>query len=516
MTGGPLLVAIATSGRIAQWQVSCIEELAAVPGVSIVRWLRSSDGDDRNASRAEASAIPATLLAIATDDEKGPDPALDGSPDTAVDLVVDLTERGIGSPAPWAREIWRFGFGRVLARDLMRIVLEDYVRGPGITRVALVRHPDDTVIQEGWLRSMSWWHRAELERVLATPAGWVAAAVRTIVADAGHGEPTSGARGASSAVLAAEIRHDKRSPALPSTLLKVAAVGRRVADVADGFVRHSDWSVGVIDTPIESMLDASGEGGVTWLPGRRGHFAADPFGLERDGVLHVFYEDFDQRRALGSIHHVSMAPDGTLSSPEQVLAPGFHTSYPFLVEDRGAVFMLPEASSSGELVLYEATSFPRDWRPVATLLPGIPAIDASVVRFEERWWMFACRLDRGENHDLFIWYASDLSGPWTPHALNPVKSDARSSRPGGTPFVSDGILYRPGQDDSTRYGRRLVINRVDTLSPTAFAERPVRIVEPRTDFPDGLHTLSRAGRRTLIDGNRRHFVPDAFRSRIGR
>ena len=213
---------------------------------------------------------------------------------------------------------------------------------------------------------------------------------------------------------------------------------------------------------------------------------------------------------------------GRQGDPERVLDPGVHTSYPFLVEDQGSVFLLPETAAAGKLVLYEAVDFPRHWRPVATLLDDVPAVDASVIEYGGEWWMFATRLDRGANHNLFIWHGPELTGPWTPHARNPVKTDARSARPGGTPFVSDGRLYRPSQDDSHGYGGRLVVNEVEVLTPRAFAERPVRWIEPPqgSPYPDGLHTLSGAGTRTLVDGNARHFVRETFRrdvaARLGR
>ena len=126
---------------------------------------------------------------------------------------------------------------------------------------------------------------------------------------------------------------------------------------------------------------------------------------------------------------------------------------------------------------------------------------------------FATRRDLGVNHSLFIWHAPDLFGPWIEHAANPVKTDSRSARPGGTPFVVDGVLYRPSQDCSRAYGGRLVINRVDVLTPTAFEERPIRTIEPQpgTPYQAGMHTLSRAGSRTLIDGNHEHLVAATLR-----
>jgi hypothetical protein len=52
---------------------------------------------------------------------------------------------------------------------------------------------------------------------------------------------------------------------------------------------------------------------------------------------------------------------------------------------------------------------------------------------------------------------------------------------------------------------------VTVLTPTAFREEPVRAVEPDATYRSGLHTLSAAGSRTLVDGNGRRLVPGAFR-----
>ena len=52
-----------------------------------------------------------------------------------------------------------------------------------------------------------------------------------------------------------------------------------------------------------------------------------------------------------------------------------------------------------------------------------------------------------------------------------------------------------------------------SLTPTAFVERRVRMIGPwpGSRYRDGLHTLSAVGDRTLIDGNRLHFVGDVLR-----
>ncbi len=104
--------------------------------------------------------------------------------------------------------------------------------------------------------------------------------------------------------------------------------------------------------------------------------------------------------------------------------------------------------------------------------------------------------------DAGIWYADDLLGPWRPHDGNPVKTDVRSSRSAGTPFAHEGHLYRPTQDCSRTYGARVVLNRVNKLTPEEFVEEAVREISPIAPYSDGVHTLSSCGEMTLIDGKR--------------
>ena len=88
------------------------------------------------------------------------------------------------------------------------------------------------------------------------------------------------------------------------------------------------------------------------------------------------------------------------------------------------------------------------------------SLDPTIVEWAGRWWMFGTRRDRDPNAELWLWHAPSPLGPWTVHAANPVKIDVRSSRPAGTPFVLDGVLYRPAQDCSRGYGGAVVVNRV--------------------------------------------------------
>ena len=508
----PLRIAVCTDETVLRWQARCIDELAAVPGVTIGGWIqnRPRPGQDTIApgpGPLDADEVPEALRR--SDHEAG-GPSGPGGWTTGgdIDVLLDLSAAGPGGAAQQIPETWHFGYGDTLGRDPVRAARTDFVRHPGRSRVALVAEPGGRILRQGLL---SWLRGEELKRILLDPAPWPAAValdrIDQIEAPAIVGRPSGSSRRLPSGAARRGVLD-----VAPGPLLRVATFGRRVQRAVASVVRHDGWNVGVAHAPIDRMLGPDADYKVTWLPARPGLFAADPFGLERDGVLHIFFEEYDQESARGTISHVAIAEDGTIGEPVPVLDPGVHTSYPFLVEDQGTTFMLPETGAAKELVLYAAVDFPLRWERVATLLPGIPALDASVIRFEGEWWMFATRLDRGANHNLFVWHAQQLTGPWTPHQANPVKTDAGSARPGGTPYVVNGRLFRPGQDDATVYGGAVVVSEVEVLTHRLFSERSVGTIRPRpgSPYPDGLHTLSAVGSRTLIDGNHLGFVRERF------
>ena len=518
MTEPTLRFAVCTDVPMPDWQARCVDLLAAVPGVVLDQWIqlpaRRSPGMPGRIDMDPSGRVPDSLRAVELHSHSHPE----GSGTTLtgeVDVVLDLSTGSLRPPAQDSSETWSFRYGPRSSRDFARVVLADYVRGPGVTKTALVSHPSGTSIREGWPRSARWFGSSTLEARLLEFAEWPAIVARERLA--GRASPVVPTPGDRQARAGRDTpRHRRRLDTLPRPVLMLGAAARRAEEIAVSLTRHPEWNVGIMNEPIERLLHAGDKGSIQWLPTRRGAWAADPFGIERDGELHVLFEDFSRQVNRGVISHVAIGADGAVSDPEVVLDVGVHASYPFLIEREGTVFMLPETSAAGELVLYEAVEFPRRWRRVKALLPGVPAVDASVVEHEGRWWMFAGILGRGQNHTLFVWHAPDLTGPWTGHAANPVKTDARSTRSGGTPFVVEGKLYRPSQDCSRRYGGRSVLNRIDVITPASFTERPIKALVPRrgSPYPQGLHTISAVGARTLIDGYGLRFVREDLQRQV--
>jgi hypothetical protein len=230
---------------------------------------------------------------------------------------------------------------------------------------------------------------------------------------------------------------------------------------------------------------------------------ADPFAVEKGGRYYVFFEELPYAERKAHISMIELDAAGNVSKPQRVLEADHHLSYPFLFEHHGQLYMLPESAKNRSVELYRCVDFPLVWKRERVLIDGPRLVDATLYRGTDRWWMFA-NSAAGESRmfddELHLFHAEKLTGEWQPHPKNPVKSDARSSRPAGRLFSRDGVLYRPAQICVPRYGAGLAIQRVLKLTPQDYAERQVErlLADPAAGL-FGLHTMNRAGDLTVVD-----------------
>ncbi|WP_294123701.1 formyl transferase [Sphingomonas sp.] len=268
------------------------------------------------------------------------------------------------------------------------------------------------------------------------------------------------------------------------------------------------WRTGIVCLSLAEVLARGGIDGlpIRWLPqpSKKFSFLADPFGLERDGKLHVFVEALDYRDRRGRIEVFSFDKELDLVGHGVCLSEPWHLSYPFVFEAEGDIYMLPEAYRSGGLTLYRATDFPRRWEAVSRIKLPEMAVDATPMFHGGKWWIFCSPVGRKKD-ELHVVYADRLEGPWTSHRSNPVRRGNDGSRPGGTPILIDGSVVLPVQDCSTTYGeaaRALRFNQLTTDKVSFELGDPIRPPPSLAPFDAGLHTLSACGPFTLLDVKR--------------
>ena len=304
---------------------------------------------------------------------------------------------------------------------------------------------------------------------------------------------------------------------LQATRLLFKMATRRVVDACRWLLRHEQWVVGVIDMPIHMLLDETQSVHAKWMtPLHRDQFIADSFGIRRNGGTTLIAEQYDQHTERGWISAIDWPDGGEPSTPQAVIEGPYHMSYPYLLEHEGQIYCVPETAEAKRIDLYRAIDFPMRWERVTTLINGFAGIDPTVFRHDGRWWLLCAEQTMHRAHKLHAFYCDELTGSWTPHPGNPLKTDVRSTRPAGTPFVHNDVLYRPAQDCSHTYGERITINRVDCLTTTGFSEATVRVIEADRTGPvgAGCHTIAAAGDCTIIDGKRWIFIPVCFRRQL--
>ena len=239
----------------------------------------------------------------------------------------------------------------------------------------------------------------------------------------------------------------------------------------------------------------------SFLPDDAARYYADPFVFRHAGTAYLFCEEYPYATWKGVISVSTIGEDGKASVPRIVLERPYHLSYPMVFEREGAIFMIPETSANRSVELYRALRFPDEWRLEAVLMEGLSAADATLVERDGRLWLFAAIAEEGASSwdTLGLFHAGRLTGPWTPHAANPVLVDARAARPAGMMIERGGELIRPAQDCTGGYGSALTLCRVDRLDPEHYAQTVVArlTAPPGTGF--GMHTLNEAGGIEVID-----------------
>lgn len=273
------------------------------------------------------------------------------------------------------------------------------------------------------------------------------------------------------------------------------------------------WNVGIVGEPIQNFIKENYKPAIQFLDTPPANeFYADPFGYEHAGTSYILLEKFDFKKNIGKI---DVWKQNGVSTWDQydLFKVNCHQSYPYIFSDHDDLYCLPEISEAQKLILYKLKG--SEWLEQSTLLEGIPCVDATLVKYENKYWLFFTRIDQNSDVNLYIKYASALQGPWIDHSGNPVKIDIRSSRPAGSFFWHEGKLYRPAQNCSKTYGGSVVINKVMVLNEKDYQEESVREVFPWDLFyKDGMHTISVLGNRTLIDGKRKRFIYSPFSRKL--
>ena len=257
------------------------------------------------------------------------------------------------------------------------------------------------------------------------------------------------------------------------------------------------WNVGIIEQPVAALLEDPTKASIRWVKHHyKDRFFADPFLYKADEEnYYILVEEFPFYTSKGYISLLTVnRRTMELEKKEAWIEEPWHLSYPFVY--KGSV--IPEAYRSGKVYAYEIGKG-REKAKREVFPTGL--IDQTFLEYDGLEWIFATDKEDALG-SLKIYYRKGADEDWKAHSRNPVKNDITCARPGGCFFELGGALYRPVQDSQERYGRRIRIMCIETLTPDEFEEKEVASFSS-DDYPPynlGFHTFNVEQDFVVVDG----------------
>lgn len=228
---------------------------------------------------------------------------------------------------------------------------------------------------------------------------------------------------------------------------------------------------------------------------------ADPFLLVKGDTLYLFYEKvYAGIREWGRIAMVKTTDLVHWSEPVDVLSLSYHLSFPFVFEDNGIVYMIPESNEADAVCLYQANDDMTEFTFVRKLVeqPRTKDIcfnycDSHILKKDGVYYLFTSVSYRWK-YDLELYYSDDLlKGEFQKHPMSPVCQGNEYGRCGGSVIHLNDKYYRITQDCHARYGENVSVMKINDISKKSYSESLFKrnIFKTGGDVHrDGVHQLS--------------------------
>lgn len=153
-------------------------------------------------------------------------------------------------------------------------------------------------------------------------------------------------------------------------------------------LKLSDWNIGIreaVSEPIYKINNANIE--VFYpIPHVENYWFADPILFGYHGDTFLFVEAFNMLKKKGEIGLFEII-NGEAVHYRTIIELACHMSYPFVFENNGDVYMIPESGNGNKLLLYKAEPFPYKWNEICCLIEG-QYRDSTIYRYQDSIYLF--------------------------------------------------------------------------------------------------------------------------------
>ena len=206
---------------------------------------------------------------------------------------------------------------------------------------------------------------------------------------------------------------------------------------------------------------------------------ADPFLFVKNDTLYLFYEDKPIRENAW-ISMVSTKDLKHWSKPITVLKETCHLSYPWVFEQGGHIYMIPETWGLKSIRLYEANEDLTSFTYVRTILKddneytnGFSFSDTSIY-FKNGFYYLFTTINEGTCNILKIYMSKEFDRDYVEHPMSPICTNNKYGRNAGSLIEYSKKLYRVAQDCENRYGDNVNLLEVLELNPVKYKECVVK------------------------------------------
>ena len=217
-------------------------------------------------------------------------------------------------------------------------------------------------------------------------------------------------------------------------------------------------------------------------------FLADPFVIKYKNKNLLFAEEFNFNNNKGVISLYELKKN-SYKRRGIIIKEKFHLSYPFVINHKNKLYIVPESSESNSLRIYECKRFPNKWILKKVLINNVNAIDPILINKNNIWWlMFNSEKNNFKSLNIYFNKKSLFSNNWK--KAYEIKNAGRN---GGLLTVRNKA-YRVCQSSSNYfYGKKITINELVKLNQNSFKEKiNIRTITPQ-DFNNtilGIHHIN--------------------------
>ena len=267
------------------------------------------------------------------------------------------------------------------------------------------------------------------------------------------------------------------------------SVGKFILRLVTNFISRSvsgvfigkHWNIGIMSNNIFWTDPPNSKNVAKISSPQNALLTADPF-IDEHGKIYA--EIVTAGRAEGEIFRYHEYKWERMDFPISC-----HVSYPQTLQIDGEDYLFPEISQRMPPMLFKVNNLGLE-KAQTIKIKGITdprLIDATLYLHEAKWYLF-CNLRDRPRSELYLYSCYSLEAEFESHPMNPIVSDPRIGRMGGSIHFREGRIFRIAQDFSGDYGDGVNIHEILMLTPVMYQEKLIRNFK----FEDikGPHTMS--------------------------